>query len=437
MYGPATAIWLPEEVLADVPEDAMPGHVGLLLEHLKEMVDQLPGQLWGGGSITSCSIAPARLAQLKDRVRRYFMPHVNELIRGMAVVSSDDLVVEDPPASVRTVCSDVFERSIPIGFDEGVASQAVTSFVPSVHLDRGTALAGNLKGNWVADVVVGRCKFPVRRDATTAAELDDSRIEAGLVRTSRTGTSWIAVTDRDVPGMLHVDAALHTVSLRDPDMRVILDSLVPAGWTWQLSDAGRFYQGLSDMLGGLDQVVGILRDHTFRAVVDEYLSPAPAKGAARPEIKTSLYLSGARRRFMTLDQCVAAANSSDRDAGDSVTAAEVRTLVDRLLRQRVLVRGLALKCDRCLHTDFQPLDGIGRGFRCGRCLSGQPLVAQSWFGHGPDEPNWHYGMDELAYRAMDRNVEGPALALAALRADLKMAPGVGQLATGSSLRVTL
>lgn len=183
---------------------------------------------------------------------------------------------------------------------------------------------------------------------------------------------------------------------------------------------GLAFAGRAEHRDGLDEVVRLLRDRVFRAVADEYLSP-PSEPKSN-KAKKSLFPNGARRHFLTLQQCVDAANTSPRTGGGTrTTTNEARGLVDRLLLKGVLVRGLVLKCERCRYTDFYPLARLGRGFTCGRCLGGQPLVAPSWFGHGPDEPNSYYSLDELAFQAMKRNVEGPALALAALGADASAA----------------
>jgi hypothetical protein len=44
-----------------------------------------------------------------------------------------------------------------------------------------------------------------------------------------------------------------------------------------------------------------------------------------------------------------------------------RAELDRLLRLRVLRRGLILRCARCNWLDWYAIDHIGQSFRCGRC----------------------------------------------------------------------
>ncbi len=99
----------------------------------------------------------------------------------------------------------------------------------------------------------------------------------------------------------------------------------------------------------------------------------------------------------------------------------MRSVVDRMLGQGVLTRGLVLKCSRCRHTAFHPLDEVGRDFGCVRCLFRQPLLSGAWCDTPPNEPAWFYRLDELVYQALTENVVVPALALAELGAEAAQA----------------
>lgn len=189
----------------------------------------------------------------------------------MTIVAPDRLPVPDaPPTFVAT--GDVFERAVPLLVDDqGLAGSVVRSPVPLLLNDATRSGTGALLGNWVADVTVARCRLPARQASALAAEIDPSVVEAGLVRVGRTGTAAVAVAHTDLPQGLLVDHALTGLSLRDPDLAELLSRLLPDGTTWQLSDAGRFYQGLTDMAGGLSALVDLLREPAAAAVLDGYL----------------------------------------------------------------------------------------------------------------------------------------------------------------------
>ncbi|WP_425246852.1 hypothetical protein [Streptomyces sp. NEAU-NA10] len=90
-----------------------------------------------------------------------------------------------------------------------------------------------------------------------------------------------------------------------------------------------------------------------------------------------------------------------------------RQLLDGYLQRSIAARGLLLTCGQCVGTAFYRLEDIGPGFRCQRCRQHSPIVRSAWKGQEL-EPQWYYGLDEVAYQGLRSNIHVPVLALATL-----------------------
>lgn len=409
LYGDGTAAWVPDAAVphAGVADDDSGANSWEgVAEIVREMLLDLPGEIYDGGWITSFSVRGDRLELLRTVLSApHWHDDVPTRFTAMPVVRPDSLPVPDaPPFYVAT--GDVFEHAVPLMIhDDGTAGSIVRSPVPLLLADFARSGTDALLGNWVADVTVARCRLPARRHAAPAAELDASLIEAGLVRVGRTGTAAVGVKPGDLPAGLLIDHALTGLSLRDPDLGALLSRLLPEGTGWQLSDAGRFYQGFADMAGGLPGLVEMLRDPSVSAVLDGFLDAK--KGPGRVVLTDA-------RRYLRSVECRALIRA--RTDGDPATIRDTRIVLDRLLAARILTRGLVLKCSRCRFTAFQPLGAVNSEFSCPRCSFGQPLTSAAWCDTPPHEPAWFYRLDELVYQALLKNIRVPALALAHLGA---------------------
>jgi DNA-directed RNA polymerase subunit RPC12/RpoP len=409
LYGEGAAAWLPDEAVPDARLDddgsATDPWKGVF-EVVRQMADDLPGHTYDGGWITSFTIDAERLGLLKIALcASYWHDVVPARFAAMPVVAPDDLPVPAAPPFYVAV-GDVFERALPLLFhDDGTVGSVVRSPVPFLLSDAAKSGTDMLIGNWVADVTVARCRLPPRRRAAAAAELDTSLLDAGLVRVGRSGTAAVGVAQQNLPAELLVDHALTGLSLRDPDLSTLLGHLLQDGMAWQLSDAGRFYQGFADMAGGLAGLVDTLRDPATSAILDGFRDTA--RGAGRVLLADS-------RRYLRSVECRALVRA--RTNGDPVTVRGTRAVMDRLLAVGILTRGLILKCSRCRATAFQPLAAVDNRFACPRCSFSQLLTNQSWCDTPPHEPAWFYRLDELVYQALLKNVRVPALALAELGA---------------------
>ncbi|MGH8892648.1 MAG: hypothetical protein ACRDWY_04990, partial [Actinomycetes bacterium] len=394
----------------------------LLVELVRDMVGDVVEPVWDSGWLTSFSHDPGTLETLRPVLAAtHYNPTVNERFTSLSVVAPDRLPTPPPPPG-RVAASDVFDAAVPVLIDDvGVVSQSLRSPVPGLLIRAGSPQAGSLLGNWIADVTVGRCRLPAHPRAAAAAEVDEAMVSEGLVRVGRTGTSWVAVSDRRVPGDVDVHHALNPVTLYDPDLPRLLDAVLPDGWTWQLSDAGRYYQGFTERAGGLPALLELLRDPVTNSVLRAFRTTNARGRQLGLELKD-------RRRYLSFGDLLAAATSATSatsqpapGTASAVTAGElverIRQTVDVLVRGDMLTRGLVVKCDRCRHGSFQPLADLGRTFRCPRCDHHGVLDSTTWLPPETTGPIWHYRLDELVRHAVEENVEGPALTLAAVGAD--------------------
>ncbi|MBL3671044.1 hypothetical protein JL475_34930 [Streptomyces sp. M2CJ-2] len=95
-----------------------------------------------------------------------------------------------------------------------------------------------------------------------------------------------------------------------------------------------------------------------------------------------------------------------------------RQLLDGDLQWSISARDLLVTCGQCVGAAFYRLEDIGLGFRCQRCRQHSPIVRSAWKGQdwkGQElEPQWYYGLDEVAYQCLRSNVHVPVLALTTL-----------------------
>lgn len=428
LYGEGTAAWLPAAAAEGIGSDHASGHAPDddsgdawegTLELVREMLTDLPGRTYDRGSLTSFSVSEAALDALRRRLSTFhWHPEVQARVLGLHLVRPEALDVPAAPAHWLAT-GDVFERAVPLLLhDDGSAGSILRSPVPELLLDGGRGGTSGLLGNWVLDVVVAGCRLPARARSARAAELDASLVDAGFVRVGRTGTAAVAVATDTLPDGLLVDHALTGLSVRDPDLRRLADVLLPRGVGWQLSDAGRYYQGLADLTGGTSALIALLRDPVTRSVLEGFLADRPSVGVKAGD---RWHLSSADARRLVQQTPRRGLDNDKFDAGDTLEAGAivqaVRRALDHLLERGILTRGLVLKCSRCRKTSFHRLDDLGPGFDCPRCSFAQRLDSATWWHTPPDEPTWFYRLDELAYQALRHNVRVPALALAALGAD--------------------
>lgn len=190
-------------------------------------------------------------------------------------------------------------------------------------------------------------------------------------------------------------------------VRTILE---PQEWRCEPSDKGIYANESMRLFGGFDELCGALRDPGVRSVIDAYRAQDKNAPGAR--------LSSDSRRYLLWTHF-------EQLLGDKPVAA----IIDRLLAQGVLRRGLVLKCRRCRQAAWYSMGAVGEKFECGRCHLEQVPDRQSWF--GSNEPVWSYRLAEVLYQFLEHDGE-----LAVLAVHDEFEPSNRPLAHGFELELT-
>ena len=183
--------------------------------------------------------------------------------------------------------------------------------------------------------------------------------------------------------------------LRFPAAAEIFSTLLAgSGATLEESDKGRFTRRMIELWGGLSALAADLGAAAAGSLLEAWVSPTVDGDLGR------IYQD---RKYLRLDDVTAIAGLPE---------AEARELLDGYLRRAIAARGLVLKCGLCANTSFYGLEDLGAGFRCQRCRQHNEIVRAAW--NGPQEPQWFYGLDEVAHQGLSANIHVPVLAMAAL-----------------------
>ncbi|MEJ8658841.1 hypothetical protein [Streptomyces sp. MS1.AVA.4] len=249
---------------------------------------------------------------------------------------------------------------------------------------------------WQVDVQDPRNVLPARwalRDVITAD---------GPSYGARSSTSGISF---DSHGRLFTLAGaslsqrLVQVRLRFPTAREVFTTLLErAGVTLEESDKGRYTRRMIELWGDFTALAADLKAGPAADLLSAWISSSKQQGR--------VYQG---RKYLTLaDVCVLTGGSEEA----------ARLLLDRYQQRSIAVRGLLLTCGQCVGTAFYRLEDIGPGFRCQRCRQNNQIVRSAWKGQTL-EPQWYYGLDEVAYQGLCSNIHVPILALAILAESAK------------------
>jgi hypothetical protein len=256
---------------------------------------------------------------------------------------------------------------------------------------------------WEIDVSIER-EQALPRSALTPADLLASS-PTSLEIDIRAGTSGLSYHSHQIGGVYLAGWILeqHLVRpvLRVPSAAVTIRRLAEAaGYTVRPSQTGRLNQIIIDMWGSIEAAAADLSG-PVRALLDVL---TPSEGMRDGPLSTSLIIN--RLPYIT------AGNAQDLLGLDE---AGTRAELDRLLRLRVLRRGLILRCARCNWLDWYSIDHIGQSFRCVRCDRDNFLEQARW--RDPvSEPQWYYDLDHAVREALKLDGHVPILALDRLRA---------------------
>jgi hypothetical protein len=226
---------------------------------------------------------------------------------------------------------------------------------------------------------------PIRHRSLGTTLVHGMFTNSDLVRTTRDGVGYFS------PGgvLISAGASLESVVARPTlqpltvleQVRAILE---PQGWTCEPSDKGIYANESMRLFGGFDELCGALRDPGIRSVIEAYR--AQDKDAPGPR------LSSDSRRYLLWEHFE-----------QLLDAKPVAAIIDRMLSQGVLRRGLVLKCRRCRQAAWYSAGAVGERFECGRCHLEQVPDRRSWFGF--DEPRWSYRLAEVLYQFLEQNGE--------------------------------
>lgn len=253
---------------------------------------------------------------------------------------------------------------------------------------------------WEVDVRVDGEQPPARRVLGPSDLL--TAIPDGEDLQIRAGTETLTYHSRSA--MVTLVGSTLEMSLARPRLRLpaaadVLGRLAnAAGYEIRPSQTGRLNATLAGLWGG------------FAAAADDLGGPAwpllggltPADGEDDGSKDGRLVVHGIP--YVSFDQAAALLN---------LPAAQTREILDRLVRRRILRRGLLLRCDRCNWLDWYSLDELGQDFRCDRCTHRNMIEQQLW--RDPfEEPAWFYDLDHAVRETLRLNGRVPILAAARL-----------------------
>jgi hypothetical protein len=221
-------------------------------------------------------------------------------------------------------------------------------------------------------------------------------------RTSRSGIAYFSTSSFIISG-----ASLESVVVRPrlhplPLAQQIQEILGSKEWRCEISDKAVYALESIDLFGGFAQLCGAILNPQIRTLIDAYRSK---KGPGA-------LLSSDRRRYLTY-----------RNFEELLQADEARQVIEPLLDQRVITRGVVFKCVRCRQAEWHPASTSPGRFVCGRCDLEQDANREAWFGTA--EPVLSYRLAEVIYQLFEHDGELPLLVAANAFGDSKNPIGKG------------
>jgi hypothetical protein len=218
-----------------------------------------------------------------------------------------------------------------------------------------------------------------------------------LLRSGTDGISYFSHSMGLVPVGSSLEQALARPRLHLPDARAIFDALLAqAGMRSEDSSVGRYTQATLDLWDGVERLAADLRLPATNNLLHAFLSQQPSHE------ETGIFLGVQRRRVLSFKQAAHLSGTTGRGT---------RALLDALVGNRILRRGLVLHCRRCSYASWYRLEDLGQVFTCGRCQQSSLIVQQTWKQPDDGEPPWYYDLDEVVYQALKHDVRAPILAL--------------------------
>lgn len=210
-------------------------------------------------------------------------------------------------------------------------------------------------------------------------------------------------------GFVFAPTTIYRIPLRVPDAAAVLTAcLGDAGWTWSVSDKGRYAGALLGAVGDRSSVAA-LRDPLCLRVIRALASLSSRKAgqlfrANLPPSVTDQQIAEAVAtvipalvpRWLTSNEISSALSS----VGPTVKRATVVVALNQLIGDQLVARAFRFECSNCGLTTYIPLDRSADRVTCDGC------TVQSALRGTAGEPDLTYGLNSLLDRAADQDCHG-------------------------------
>ena len=222
----------------------------------------------------------------------------------------------------------------------------------------------------------------------------DHNMTTHEVRVGRDGPAYFCPNVAYFGG--DIDTVLVRPRLRFSPLHKLLTVLASTnGSDCRPSDKGLYAEETIRKWGGLAEVASFLRAEQTRALLDQFLNKSKSSG------DSGVYLDSDRRRYLSFE-------AIKKHIGDDTV-----NVIDSLITKEILYRGFIFLCSYCRNTAWFSVAEITQEFRCKRCGRSQIYGHSNW--KMPDEPAWHYKLDELVFQGYRQGMSVSLLALDHLR----------------------
>lgn len=262
---------------------------------------------------------------------------------------------------------------------------------------------------WYIDVAI-KDFAPPTRSCLNSILLRDGITRTWDGRCSSAGVSYYSQPVLTYSGE-RIERMVQRPSLRCPQALQIFAALLERdGLHAEVSDKGKYMLACIQRFGSLQDYSAALSQTAHRKILDGFRKPKPKDHQAH----TQLEQQGVgdehdySRTPVFLDRWYYTFSGFCHESGLAVT--DARLLIDRWIANRILSRGLILKCPACGDDSWYAAEEVGHTLQCRRCQDRFPMDQRAWrIPH--DEPWWYYALSEVVYQALSQNGPAPALAL--------------------------
>jgi hypothetical protein len=267
------------------------------------------------------------------------------------------------------------------------------------HLPTSDALRELGEPFWEVDVGVRPSTIPAGRGLPRSA-LVSGVSEWTRVRASRQGISFHSYNQGWNPGGYTLRQRVAQPRLRYPGLQEWVRLVAGSDVTVAPSDAGyradvcaRVWGGRRQLMSDIGRMRPMLR--AFRTTTTSTSEAFPdGDGVCIRGYEAVLMFRAARRLLPS-----------------TMTDADVRDSLDRLLTHGALRRGLVLGCASCSSKFFVGVGDLAQVNRCPRCYDEAQLTQARWK-KPEDEPSWFYDLHGTLRDLLDQNGDVPLLGAA-------------------------